>query len=64
MSALPPKADIGTHSWDVRFVPSKLMSGVIGAIAALALGPRHRPASRIEKTKAISAWGLGRRSIG
>ena len=21
MSALPPKADIGTHSWDVRFVP-------------------------------------------
>ena len=21
MSALPPKADIGTRSWDVRFVP-------------------------------------------
>ena len=21
MSALPPKADIGTQSWDVRFVP-------------------------------------------
>jgi hypothetical protein len=21
MSALPPKADIGTHSWNVRFVP-------------------------------------------
>jgi len=21
MSALPPKADIGTHSWDVCFVP-------------------------------------------
>ena len=42
MSALPPKADIGTQSWNVRFVPSKLMSGAAGAIAALALGPRYR----------------------
>ena len=49
MSALPPKADIGRARWNVRFVPSKLMSGAAGAIAALALGPRYRPASGIEK---------------
>jgi hypothetical protein len=49
---------------NVRFVPSKLMSGVTGKIAALVLGLRHRPASRIEKTKAISAWGPGRKSMG
>jgi hypothetical protein len=30
---------------------SKLMSGAAGAIAALALDPRRRPASRIEKNK-------------
>jgi hypothetical protein len=41
---LPPKADIGTQSWNVRFVPSKPMSGAAGAT-------RHRPASRILKNK-------------
>jgi hypothetical protein len=40
------------------------MSGVTGAIAALAFGPRKRPASRIEKTKAISAWGPVEESTG
>ena len=38
MSALPPKADIAARCHHVRFVPSKLMSGVTGAIAPLALG--------------------------
>jgi hypothetical protein len=34
---------------DVRFVPSKLMSGAAGAIRSLGRGPRHRAASRILK---------------
>jgi hypothetical protein len=33
------------------------MSGVTGATAALALGPRHHPASRIEKQKANFSLG-------
>jgi len=28
MSALPPKADIGEHNWDVRFVPILLQKAV------------------------------------
>src|SRR5215469_8440783 len=35
MSALPPKADIGTQSWNVRFVPkadiSQLLDQVVGS---------------------------------
>jgi len=27
MSALPPKADIGTQSWNVRFVPKADIAG-------------------------------------
>jgi len=33
MSALPPKADIRTQSWNVRFVPillQKTVEGVLG----------------------------------
>jgi hypothetical protein len=57
MSALPPKADIGTQSWNIRFVPGKLMSGATGAIAALALDSRHHPASAVKKQKQISPTG-------
>jgi hypothetical protein len=56
MSALPPKADIGTQPRNARFVPSKLMSGAGGAIAALALGPTAWQATW-KKQKQISAWG-------
>jgi hypothetical protein len=38
MSALPPKADIGTQPRDVRFVPKadiyQLLSGTLGILAA------------------------------
>jgi hypothetical protein len=30
MSALPPKADIKTQSWNVRFVPILLQKSVAG----------------------------------
>jgi hypothetical protein len=42
MFALPPKADIAGRCHHVRFVPSKLMSGAAGAIAALAGNPENR----------------------
>jgi len=31
MSALPPKADIGTQSWNVRFVPLADIGGVFAS---------------------------------
>jgi len=45
MPALPPKADMNHHRRDVRSVPSKLMSGAAGAIAAT--NPALIHASRI-----------------
>ena len=56
------KADIGIQLRNVRFVPSKLMSGAAGAIAALVLGPRYRPASRVKKQKQISPAGVDRKT--
>jgi len=41
--AKPPKADIAERRHHACFVPSKLMSGAAGAIAALTLGARYRP---------------------
>ena len=44
MSALPPKADIGTQSWNVRFVPKADIAGLdrspLGG-AASAIIPRR-----------------------
>jgi hypothetical protein len=38
MSALPPKADIGTQSWNVRFVPKadKVQCNKTGADSGIA----------------------------
>jgi len=42
MSALPPKADIGTQSWNVCFVP-KADSCTAAKILSFALCPAQRP---------------------
>ena len=54
MSALPPKADIGTQSWNVRFVPKadilrcgkKRRYSITSSARATSIGGRARPIAR------------------
>ena len=56
MSALPPKADIGTQSWNVRFVPKADIAGLdrspLGG-AASAIIPRRCEELQCDFRKAI-----------
>ena len=44
MSALPPKADIGTRSWNVRFVPKADMALIYLALPRLGRATAKSPA--------------------
>jgi hypothetical protein len=59
MSALPPKADIAKHCWDVRFVPKADSRTAANTIATRS--PLRRPERRIFLTSARSILGLGKK---
>jgi len=44
MSALPPKADIGTQSWNVRFVPKADICIAAKVTASRGINSSHGPA--------------------
>ena len=55
MSALPPKADIGTHSRNVRFVPKADIQTAHYSPRAAAATAANRPKTNVPKPSTISA---------
>ena len=59
MSALPPKADIGAQSWNVRFVPKADLTGLTSTRNTNGLGhhvmQKPRPLSRSLRYEKIDA---------
>jgi hypothetical protein len=52
MSALPPKADIGTQSWNVCFVPKADITGLFDYfVGKLLQKQRHGEAERLSGLK-------------
>src|SRR5215469_6572371 len=71
MSALPPKADIGTHSRDVRFVPKADMKGLYSMTSSAMqnrsddiVGPNGCPQPMSNHSAAIAIGMRGQDGLG